>query len=330
MLEEVKNKRIKDISIYLILFLLFGISLYLFEVIIPFIVAFIIAYLVNPIKLFLDRFLNDTISSLLSIILLMLCLISILVLISPIIIQQTQNLITILPSYINKTEILINELNSQYLINEKIKSFGYLNFLKPFTEKLINSSNSVITDSIQFFNSLFDICLIFIISFYMSLEFKNIKVFFDNFEMRSNFKDFSILVKEIDTVLSKFIRGQVLVCFTLSVLYSTVLFLIGIEFGILLGLFAGIISFIPYIGALLGGGLTLMLGFFQFGFSIGLLLLLLVFLFGQLLFNAKISRKRNPTKSCLDFVCTINWSTFSWVYWCSYITSFSGNFWSGN
>ena len=43
------------------------------------------------------------------------------------------------------------------------------------------------------------------------------------------------------------------------------------------------ISFIPYIGVLLGGGLTLILGFFQFGFSFELLYLSLVFLFGQVL-----------------------------------------------
>ena len=47
-------------------------------------------------------------------------------------------------------------------------------------------------------------------------------------------------------------------------------------------MFAGVISFIPYVGAILGGGLTLILGFFQLGFSLELFYLSLVFLFGQL------------------------------------------------
>ena len=46
-------------------------------------------------------------------------------------------------------------------------------------------------------------------------------------------------------------------------------------------MFAGVISFIPYVGAVLGGGLTLILGFFQLGFSLELFYLAIVFLFGQ-------------------------------------------------
>ena len=55
------------------------------------------------------------------------------------------------------------------------------------------------------------------------------------------------------------------------------------KFGILLGIFAGIISFVPFIGAFLGGGLTIILGFSQFGLSFELTILLLIFVFGQLL-----------------------------------------------
>ena len=94
----------------------------------PFAVAFIIAYLVNPIKKLLDEYLNETISSLFSIIVFILCLLSILILISPIIIKQIHNLISILPSYVSKIEIVINELNSQYFIDEKIKGFNYFDF----------------------------------------------------------------------------------------------------------------------------------------------------------------------------------------------------------
>ena len=283
MSSELKTKNMKNLNTYLILCLVFLIALYLFEVIIPFAVAFIIAYLVNPIKNILDQYLNKTFSSLFSVIIFILCLLSILILISPIIIKQINNLISILPSYVNKIEILINEFNSQYFIDEKIKGLNYLDFLEPFTKNFISSSTILVNNSIQFFSSLFNIILIFIISFYMSLEFKNIKVFLDKFESKSNLKDLTILIHQIDVVLSKFIRGQGLICLILSIFYSLTLFFLGIEFGILLGLFAGMISFIPYVGAVLGGGLTLTLGFFQFGFSLELLYLFLVFILGQVL-----------------------------------------------
>ena len=283
MSDELQNGKIKNLNIYILFCLIFIISLYLFEVIIPFAVAFIIAYLVNPIKVLLDKYLNETVSSLLAVILFIICLLSLLILISPIIIKQTQNLFSILPSYMNKIEILIEQYSNQYSINEKINNFNFIEFFKPFTKNLISSSSILVDNSIQFFNSFFDVILVFILSFYMSLEFKYIKIFFNNFQNQSNLKDLTVLIKQIDIVLSKFIRGQGMVCLILSIFYSFSLFFLGIEFGILLGLFAGMISFIPYIGVLLGGGLTLILGFFQFGFSFELLYLSLVFLFGQVL-----------------------------------------------
>ena len=283
MSDELENGKIKNLNIYILLCLIFIISLYLFEVIIPFAVAFIIAYLVNPFKVSLDKYLNETFSSLFAVILFIICLLSLLILISPIIIQQTQNLLSILPSYMSKIEILIDQYSNQYSINKKINNLNFIEFLKPFTKNLISSSTILVNNSIQFFNSFFDIILVFILSFYMSLEFKYIKIFFNNFQNQSNLKDLTVLIKQIDIVLSKFIRGQGMVCLILSIFYSFSLFFLGIEFGILLGLFAGMISFIPYIGVLLGGGLTLILGFFQFGFSFELLYLSLVFLFGQVL-----------------------------------------------
>ena len=283
MSDELQNGKIKNLNIYILLCLIFIISLYLFEVIIPFAVAFIIAYLVNPFKVLLDKYLNETVSSLMAVILFIICLLSLLILISPIIIKQTQNLLSILPSYMSKIEILIDQYSNQYSINKKINNLNFIDFLKPFTKNLISSSTILVNNSIQFFNSFFDIILAFILSFYMSLEFKYIKIFFNSFQNQSNLKDLTVLIKQIDIVLSKFIRGQGMVCLVLSIFYAFSLFFLGIEFGILLGLFAGMISFIPYIGVLLGGGLTLILGFFQFGFSFELLYLSLIFLFGQVL-----------------------------------------------
>ena len=125
--------------------------------------------------------------------------------------------------------------------------------------------------------------LIIVISFYLSLEFNKVKVFIYDMANKSRFDDFPILIRKIDDILSKFIRGQGLVCLILSMVYSTGLFLIGLKFGILLGLFAGIISFVPYVGSVLGGALTIILGFLQFGISPQLIIISSIFIFGQLL-----------------------------------------------
>ena len=273
---------LKKIYPYAFIILLLLIVIYLFEVLIPFAVAFIIAYLVNPLKIFFDKYLNKTFSSFLSVVFFILSFFSVLILILPIIFYQLQNLIIIAPEYLNEAEKFIKEINNKYLLSEKIKAIDYTSFFKPLSNNLLNSGNHLINNGIEFFSSVFNIILIFIISFYMSLEFNKIKLFLYDFANKSHFRDFPILIKEIDQVLAKFIRGQGLVCVILSIFYGIGLFLVGMKFGIILGIFAGVISFIPFVGAFLGGGLTLILGFTQFGMSFELLTLLLIFVFGQL------------------------------------------------
>ena len=272
----------RNLNIFLFSAVIVFITFYLFEVIMPFLIAFIITYLTNPLKIYLDKYVNKTFASFISIIAFIFCFLSILLLILPILIYQIQNLILLLPEYLEEIEIFLREINSKYLFTEKIKKVDYTTFLKPITDGLINSSNNIIDNSIQFINSFFNMILIFVISFYLSIEFNKIKNFIYNLAAKSHFTDFHFLVKEIDVVLSKFIRGQGLVCLVLSVIYSSGLFLVGLKFGILLGIFAGIISFVPYLGSFIGGGLTLILGFSQFGISPQLIFILIIFIFGQL------------------------------------------------
>ena len=71
-----------------------------------------------------------------------------------------------------------------------------------------------------FLNSLFDIFLTLILSFYMLLELKNVKNFVLNLTNVTSFNFFSNILEDINLTLSNYIRGQGLICLTLSVFYS--------------------------------------------------------------------------------------------------------------
>ena len=273
----------KGLLFFIGILLLIFFSIYVFEIVKLFIIALIVAYITNPIKLYFDKYINKTFSSLFSIIIFVLLLLSIFILIVPIILEQTQNLILILPSYVSEFENFIIEMNTKYLFYDQFKSLDISILFKPLSNTFLKSGNELIKNSVEFFNSFFNIILILVISFYMSLEFEKIKYFFNNLATKTNFKDFEKITDEIDLVLSKFIRGQGTICAILATFYAISLFLVGIKFGILLGIFSGLISFVPYIGAFLGGGITLVLGLFQFGISIEILIILSLFLAGQLL-----------------------------------------------
>ncbi len=62
----------------------------------------------------------------------------------------------------------------------------------------------------------------------------------------------SALARESDEVIGAFLRGQVIVMVALGVLYSTGLAVIGLDFSLLIGMLAGLVSFVPYLGLITG------------------------------------------------------------------------------
>lgn len=74
----------------------------------------------------------------------------------------------------------------------------------------------------------------------------------------------SSYVKRVDSTLSDYVRGQIKVCLILTLLYTISLWTIGINQGIFIGIITGIISFIPYVGVILGLLATLASGFAHF------------------------------------------------------------------
>ncbi|MFQ5659757.1 MAG: AI-2E family transporter [Gammaproteobacteria bacterium] len=94
----------------------------------------------------------------------------------------------------------------------------------------------------------------------------------------------STLVKlagECDGVLAEFLRGQLSVMLALGIIYFLGLWLAGLEFALLIGLSAGLVSFVPYLGAIVGIGMATALAFIQFHDFIHLFYVALVFGFGQ-------------------------------------------------
>ena len=88
---------------------------------------------------------------------------------------------------------------------------------------------------------------------------------------------------EIDKTISRFVRGQLTVGLILAAIYSIGLISIGLDFGLLLGIVSGLVSFIPYFGMLMGLLTASGIAFFQFGDSISILMVIAVFVFGQII-----------------------------------------------
>jgi len=89
------------------------------------------------------------------------------------------------------------------------------------------------------------------------------------------------LTRESDEVLGGFIRGQLSVMISLGAIYATGLTLVGVDLGILIGIISGLVSFVPYLGAVVGVGAAVIATLVQHGDWTHLLLVLAVFSVGQ-------------------------------------------------
>lgn len=91
------------------------------------------------------------------------------------------------------------------------------------------------------------------------------------------------LARESDQVLGAFLRGQLLVMLALAAIYAIGLSLIGLELALLIGIIAGLISFVPYLGAIVGVGMGVVASLFQFGELWHFVAVLIVFGVGQVI-----------------------------------------------
>lgn len=103
-----------------------------------------------------------------------------------------------------------------------------------------------------------------VVAFYLLLDWDHMVARIDTLLPRDHAPTIRRLAGEIDAVLSAFVRGQLSVCLVLGLYYSVALMMTGLQFGLVVGALAGAITFIPYIGAIIGGALAIGLALFQF------------------------------------------------------------------
>jgi predicted PurR-regulated permease PerM len=102
------------------------------------------------------------------------------------------------------------------------------------------------------------------VAFYLLLDWDNMVARIDAWVPRDHKDVVRSLARDIDRVLAGFVRGQVSVCLILGTFYAVSLMIAGLQFGLIVGAIAGLVTFIPYVGALIGGMLAIGLALFQF------------------------------------------------------------------
>ncbi len=259
------------------------------DILLPFIAGLAIAYLLTPVTDRLERLgVNRLVAALSIITLVVMAIVIIILLVVPILGGQLSSFIDNIPGYVARLQSLLSDPSRPWL--QKIlgasfsadKSIGDLvtqgvGWLTAFLKSLWSGGRALV--------SLFSLVVVTpVVAFYLIFDWHRMIRTADSWIPVNQRETVRQLAREIDAAIAGFVRGQTAVCLILGSFYAVALTLTGLNFGLLIGLLSGVITFIPYVGSMTGLILALGVAVAQFwpGYS-SILLVLGVFLIGQFL-----------------------------------------------
>jgi predicted PurR-regulated permease PerM len=250
---------------------LIAIFLYVFsDILLPFVAGMVLAYFLDPVADRLQRFgLSRTWATVFILFSFVVLFAIALIIVIPILASQLNGLIINMPSYLSRLQELITGIDPQWLertfgVNVASLREGLSSLLAEGVGFLTAVLESIWASGLALFNIAGLLVVTPVVAFYMLLDWDRMVTKVDSWVPRQHVATVRAIASDINTATAAFVRGQGTLCLVLGVLYAIGLTLVGLNFGILIGLFAGLISFIPYIGSLVGLVLSVGVAVVQF------------------------------------------------------------------
>ncbi|MCV0397765.1 MAG: AI-2E family transporter [Rhizobiaceae bacterium] len=239
------------------------------SILLPFVAGMVLAYFLDPVA---DRLQRLGLTRLAATIVILICFILVLVIalaiIVPVLASQATDFVGRLPDYIARLQGFVASFDP-----------GWLRRLGFDTENLRENMSGVVSQGASFLASvlqsllssgktLIDIAGLFVVTpvvaFYMLLDWDRMVAKVDSLVPRDNVATVRRIATDINASTAGFVRGQGTLCLILGIMYAVGLTAVGLNFGLLIGFFAGLISFIPYVGSLVGLVLSVGVAVVQF------------------------------------------------------------------
>jgi predicted PurR-regulated permease PerM len=288
----------RQLIFWLAALVLFVLALWLLsDILLPFVAGLAIAYLLTPLTDRLERLgVNRLAAALLIITVVVLALIYLILLVAPFLGGQLSSFIESVPGYVAKLQALLSDPSLPWIQRllgagfSPDKSMGDLmtqgvGWLTAFLHSLWSGGRALV--------SVFSLVVVTpVVAFYLIYDWHRMIRTVDGWIPVRQRDTVRALAREIDAAISGFLRGQTGVCLILGSFYALALTLTGLNFGLLIGLISGLITFVPYVGSMTGLVLSLGVAVAQFWPDYGSILMVLgIFLVGQFLEGYVLSPK---------------------------------------
>ena len=277
-------------GIWLAIFVIVSILIYLLApILMPFLSAAVLAYIADPLVDKLEKKMSRSIA--VSVVFFTLSLIAVLVLliVLPLLEKQIVILAEKLPLYIDRAQ--------NYLLPLLKERFGFdvasfdLNILKQSLSDYwktagglaANVLSSISRSGLILVGWIANITLMLVVTFYLLRDWDSLVAKIHALIPRKNEKSIVVIAKESDEVLGAFFRGQMLVMFVLSIVYTVGLMFVGLDTALLIGGLSGLVSFVPYLGFIIGIVVASVAALMQFQEITPLFYIAIVFFTGQML-----------------------------------------------
>lgn len=277
--------------------LMIGFFLIFQNILLPFVLGFVVAFLLEPLVAKLSESgLGRTGASIVVTAVFVLFLLGLSTLIVPVLYRELLELVNNIPAYQNRLMEHIDRFNlwlhnniapeTQQVLSKAVEDNldgqgdAALNIGRNIGKLLatqLASGWSIVTGLLNIF------IVTPFVAFFMMKEWPNFLKWSEDILPRSSKDTVISLAKEINTKLSGFIRGQLIVAGLLGVLYAIALTIAGLDYGILLGLAAGALNIIPLLGSTIGLLAGALLAWLQTGEWSFVLIVCGIFLTGQIL-----------------------------------------------
>jgi predicted PurR-regulated permease PerM len=253
------------------------------DVVLPFVVGGALAYFLDPVadrleRLGLSRVLATAIITAAAILVIVLLVLSVI----PSLISQLTALVNAAPQIASELQGFLLERFPELSDSTSTARQTLAQIGSAIQSRGAELANGLLTSALSILNAIIFIVVVPVVAFYLLLDWDRMVAKVDALVPRDHSVTVRKLANDINAVIAGFVRGQVSVCLILGTFYSVALMIAGLQYGLIVGAIAGAITFIPYIGSLVGGTLAIGLALFQFwGDWVSIGLIAGIFVVGQ-------------------------------------------------
>ena len=286
-LQKKRSRFLPWIIVPVFVFCLFWLVKQLSSVLAPFLIAAILGYILNPIVTRLTyRNIKRGPAAMLVMLLCFLVILLLFLIVVPMLITQTNALLDHIPSllvYVREQALpWINEkLGKSYSLDSQTLTTWVQNNADGIRKAVQGMMPSIAQSSGKMIGVLINLLLLPFLLYYFLLDWQKWQESIARMIPRRWIARVTEIAEELDDVLGQFLRGQLTVMLIMGFLYGTGLSLVGLKSGFAIGMLAGLLGFVPYLGAFIGIALASIAALLQFDHFSSILAVWMVFVIGQ-------------------------------------------------